>query len=382
MTYELLHAGFDTLDVAFAGTLPADALTALEKARKEAQERQEAVLTAIGPGKVAMHVLGHGMRGGYAFIVDTGPLGAKWMLKNNLDSKQWNIFASPRATMLLAYGYEGTRDKLWEALDAMGAKTSDHSINRADFAMDFQTCGFELHQDQFVAHSHTKVSPHWGKRDSDHDQDQPAAVVRGRRLESVTIGKQPGRQIIVYDKRREAMEKQKYFWFNAWEKKRDDPNLEVWRVEVRAGKKELKEKYQLRTFDDFEAAIGDVVANALDAVKYLGDQQSDSNVTRQALHPIWIEAQAVASSNLCQFRSGLTPDQIRQTTREQAMNQYVKLCVGNSLGLGIAMGLTDDELRERLPAEIAGHLNSTFGNDAKRIEKSIRRKRELLHFLE
>lgn len=381
MTYKLLYAGFDSLDIAFAGALPYSALEALEKARAEAQESQEPVLTHIGPNNVAMHVFGHGMRGGFAFVVDTGPLGGIWKFKKNADVRQWNIFASPGAKMLLAYGYEGTRDKLWEFLDLIGAKISDHSVNRADFAMDFQTKNFELKQDQFVAHSHTKISTHYEKLGNTNDEEQLSTVTRGRLIESVTIGKQPGRQIIVYNKRREAIEKQKPFWFKAWGKDRHEPNLEVWRIEVRAGKKELKDKYQIRTFDDFETGIGDVMVYAMDKVKYLDDRQSDSNVTRQSLHPLWIEAQAVVADNLCQFQSGLTPDQIVKITREQAFDQYRNLCVGNGIGLGVASGLGDDEMQNQLPEIIAEQARSLFKTDGKRMEKSIRRTRERIHFL-
>ncbi len=381
MTYKLLYAGIDTLDVAFAGALPHAALEALEKARQEAQESQDPVLASIGANNVAMHVSGHGMRGGYAFIVDTGPLGAKWMFKNNADPRQWNIFVSPSATMLLAYGYEGTRDKLWAFLDDLGAKTTDHSINRADFAMDFQTQNFELQLDQFVAHSHTKVSPHWGTSEGTTDESQPAAVVRGRKLESVTVGKQPGRQIIVYDKSREATERKKHFWFKTWKKERDEPNLEVWRIEVRAGKKELKDKYQIRTFEDFECGIGDVIVNALEKVKYIDDKQSDGNVTRQSLHPLWIAAKEVASQGLCQFRSGLTPDQIVEITREQAITQYSNLIGGNGVGLGVASGLTDEEIIELLPSLVADNTQSLIENDKKKVEKSIRRTKARLHFV-
>ena len=56
----------------------------------------------------------------------------------------------------------------------------------------------------------------------------------------------PGRQIIVYDKRREAIAKRKLFWFKVWNIERDDPAQKVARIEVRAGKKELKDRWHLR----------------------------------------------------------------------------------------------------------------------------------------
>lgn len=377
----LLYAGFDTLDVAIAGALPPDTLADLERAREESHGRQEPVLLTIGPGEVAMHVSGHGMRGGYAFIVDTGPVGFKWMIKNNADTRQWNIFASPRATMLLSHGYQGMRDRLFQELEEMGARVTDHSINRVDFAMDFQTSGFELHQDQFVAHSHTKVSPHWGISDGTSDQNQPAAVLRGRRLESVTIGKQPGRQIIVYDKRREAIERQKYFWFKAWGVDRKDPSLEVWRVEVRAGKNELKNKYQIRKFSDFEAGIGDVIVNALHEVRYLAVRQLDSNVTRQLLHPLWTLAQSVAGTDLIDLRSGLTPDQIVEIERALAIERYVNLCVGNGIGLGVSLKLGNEEFARELPGLVAGHMAAAIQADDRRLTKSIQRAQARLHFV-
>lgn len=378
---KLLHAGFDTLDVAFAGALPEDALDQLEQARQEAQESQEPSLITLGPGKVDMHVSGHGMRGGYAYLMDTGPLGAKWMVKRNADTRQWNLFASPRATTLLAHRFEGTRDLLRDQLEAMGAHVTDHAINRVDFAMDFRTQGFELHQDQFVAHSHTKVSPHWGKRDTAPDRDQPAAVVRGRRLESVTIGKQPGRQIIVYDKRREAIERQKPFWFDTWGVDRDDPTLEVWRVEVRAGKKELKDKYRLRTFRDITNSIGDVLVNALQEVRYLADGQRDSNVTRQALHPLWREAQTTATRDLLAFRSGLTPDQVLDMERALVLDRHIGLCAGNAIAWGSAKGLPVTALPDHLPGLIAEALADRIAADERKTDQAYSRAQRRQRFL-
>lgn len=379
---KLLHAGFDTIDVAFAGALPKKTLEILEEARQEAQDRQEPTLTTLGPGKVDAHVAGHGLRGGYAYVLDTGPVGAKWMIKHNTDSQKWNLFASPRATTLLAHGFEGTRDLLRAQLEGMGGRMTDHSINRVDFAMDFQTQAFELHQDQFVAHSHTKVMPHWSQTATPTaDRNQPAAVLRGRRLESVTIGKQPGRQIIVYDKRREAIERQKPFWFKAWGVDGDDPTLEVWRVEVRAGKKELKDKYKMRTFADVTAGIGDVVVRALEDVRYLDDHQRDSNVSRQRLHPLWTAARSAAQASLQEQRSGLTPDQVLDGERGLVIDRHGRLCLGNAIALGAAKGLTYEEITAQLPVLIANLIRDRLHADAVGSRKAFLRAKEKQRFL-
>lgn len=383
MMFELLYAGFDTIDIAIAGALPKDALAKLKAAREQAQETQEEALVTIGPGEVRMHVSGHGMRGGYAFLCDTGPLGAKWMVKENTDPRQWNLFVSPRAQALLAYGYAEMWELILADLSAMGGTVTDISLNRVDFAMDFRTKGFELRQDCVVAHTRTKLAPHWGKRQAEadgEDRNQPAAVMRGRRLESLTIGKQPGRQIILYDKRREAIEKQKPFWFKTWGVDRDDPTLEVWRIEVRAGKKELKDKYQIRSLDDFEASIGDVIVNALQEVRYLAHHQTDGNVTRQELHPIWAKAQEVAAGNLLALRSGLTPDQVKEIERGQAVETYRKLALSNAIGLAVALGLSDAEIMKGLFGHIAPFLEPKTARDFERMKETIERVRGKLVF--
>ncbi len=379
--FKLVHAGFDTFDIAFQGALPADALTQLEMARDDAAKRQEPALTSLGPAQVDMHVEAHGARGGYAFLADTGPLGCKWFFKNNADPRQWNIFASPRATALLAYGYHGVRDRLWATLTDMGAQIADHAVNRVDFAMDFRTSGFELALDQFVAHPHTKVSPHWGTGRALTDRNQPAAVVRGRRLESVTIGKMPGRQIIVYDKRREAIERQKFFWFPVWGIERSDTDTQIWRIEIRAGKKELKDRWNMRRCADVDASIGDVCLHALHEVRYTDDVQSDTNVTRHRLHALWEAAQVVCQRNLANFQSGLLPGQIVEIARDLAADRYAGLTVGNAIGYGVATGLSDDEIVSTLPALIADRANALIQDDKERLRRTIKRARTRLHFL-
>ena len=381
---KLLYAGFDTLDIAFQGALPEAVMKELDEAREQAEAQQEPVLVRIGPDQVQAHIKGHGKKGGYRYSLDTGPLGSKWWIKRNKDAAQWNLFASPRATTLLAYGYRETFNRLLEEIEGMGGRITGHSINRVDFAMDFETRGFELHPDQVVAHSRTKISPHWSKQNEsdDTDDNQPSMVMRGRRIESVTIGKQPGRQIIIYDKRREAIERQKLFWFETWGKNRHDKDLEVFRVEVRAGKRELNDKYQLSTVEDFEASIGDVIMNALTNIRYLADHQGDSNVSRQTLSPLWQAAQETAALNLKELRAGLTPGQVKEIERSVAKDTYLSLCTGNAVGLGVSKGLSDEEIESLLPELVAQEITARIRANRDGLHRAIKRTRDRLIFLE
>ena len=280
-----IYSGFDTLSVAFQGALPIDALKNLETAKQNAIEQRTNSLITLGPGKVKMHVFDHGIKGGYAFILDTGPLGEKWFIKNSDDRKQWNLFASVGSQALAVHGYHKIKENLYSRLDDMGCQVREESVNRADYAIDFKMREFSLNPDQFVVHSHSKVQSHWSYKSVTPGNDKVSGVLRGRRFESVTVGKMPNRQIIVYDKSKAVIEQRKKFWFEIWQLTPNDPAHQVWRVEVRAGKKELKDTWNIRTFHDLEAMIGDVFLHATKKIKYLADDENDSNVSRRKLHP-------------------------------------------------------------------------------------------------
>lgn len=379
--YKLLYAGFDTIDLAIRGSLPSAVIDQLHEAREEAAKKQEPALCHLAGDKVAAHVAGYGAKGGYAFLLDTGPNGANWRIKDNSDPNQWNIFVSPRATMLLGNGYAETFRIIEKTINDLNGKITAIALNRVDFAMDFQTLGFELEIDRFVTQARSKLKPHWSKTSEHGDSEQLRSVINGRRVESVTIGSMPGRQVIVYDKRAEAIAKHKTYWFEVWGVDRGDPELEVWRVEVRAGKKHLKDAYNIRTLEDFEHSIGDVIANSLERIRYLAGLQTDSNVSRQALHPIWRSAQEVARDNLIQQRSGLTPDQVRAIERDQAALNYRKQIIGNAIGFAIASGQDATTIPSVLPQLIAEQIRQAVDVDSDMFAKAINRSMQRLHFV-
>jgi hypothetical protein len=328
-----------------------------------------------------MHVHSSGLRGGYAIRADTGPLGEVLAFKANTNTAEWNGFASIRASALAAYGMHGARDQLWKRLADMGFVVRGHSVNRLDYAVDLLTTDFELSLDRFVAHPRMKVRPYWGEVGYGVDRNYPSAVCRGRRLESVTIGKMPGRQVIVYDKRRAAIEKRNLFWFKVWGIDRQDTSIQVWRVEIRAGKKELKDRWQIRTFDDVDRAIGDVFLQALADVRYVASVQTDSNATRQCLHPLWEAVAEHVAQNLMEFRAGLLPDQVKDIERQIAIDTYAMLALGNLAGWAVARGLDDDKIEAELADHVRALLTVAINNRRGKFQKSIDRARERLHFI-
>ncbi|MEM7172437.1 MAG: hypothetical protein AAF530_19875 [Pseudomonadota bacterium] len=379
---KLLYAGFDTLDVAFQGALHQETLEVLEQAKGEASKRQEMQLVAIGPEHLEAHVADHGIRGGYAYMLDTGPLGEKWFIKNNSDPTQWNLLVRPHAATLATLGYKGLKERLRERLKAMGCRYSCESISRADFAMDFlMPRDFELNLDQFVAHRRSAKRPYWGSRPILIDQDHVNAVIKGRRLESVTIGKMPGRQVIVYDKRLAALEKRTLYWFKIWEIDPEDDRHSIWRVEFRAGKRELKDRWQITSYTNFETSIGDVYSHMADRIRYLDDFQSDSNISRQCLHPLWTAANSTLEKNLFQFRSGLLPHQVREVEREQLIDLYWEQIRGLTAGLSVALGNSDAEVIECLGHYVGTTIDNMICDKESGFWKSRERAEKRLRFI-
>lgn len=127
--------------------------------------------------------------------------------------------------------------------------------------------------------------------------------------------------------------------------------------------------------------IGDVVWHALDEVRYLAPYQSDSNISRQRLDPLWEATREQVERGLFDFRAGLLPGQIREVERQLAIETYASLVLGNVAGLAVAEGMDDDqieaELQERVRELLVGAINDPRG----KFHRSVERARERLHFI-
>lgn len=192
----------------------------------------------------------------------------------------------------------------------------------------------------------------------------------------------PGCQIIVYDKRRDSITKQKYWWFEVWGVDWHNKSYEIWRVEIRAGKKELKDKWNLRHLSDVKDAIGDVYAQALEDVRYLADDQSDGNVTRQLLHPLWVAAQSALEMSPDIERAGLLPGHVKEVERQKAIDTAETLILGNACSYAAAQGWGSDEARERLPDHMVRALRSLLDNRPEFFEEKMKRALESKRFLQ
>jgi hypothetical protein len=364
-TIECLYVGFDGLDVAFQGGLPEAALEVLQSAREDAQGQMRPVLAHIGVLKA--HVAETGSRGGYRYRFDTGEDGEIWFVKHDARVDQWNIRVSVKSFALMLHGYEFVRNRLYDRLKAMGATISAESVGRVDLAVDLRIPDFQLEPNLMVAHSHCE-------RDTYADAEASTARVHfaGRIPSSLTIGKMPGLQTIIYDKRREGIQKQKWHWFDRWGVNWREKQP-VWRVEVRAGKRHLKAYWRVTAFEDLDATLADIVTAAMAKIRYLDPTDHDSNVTRRAEHPLWTRvrdellAHLDARGIVC---CGVVPGQQITGKRSVLKALYRKLITGLAAPYAAIYGL-ESTSAEKIVEKISSDIRAEIRRNPERFANKV-----------
>jgi hypothetical protein len=345
----IIRAGVDSLYVAIKGTLPTAVLPRLAAAKEQAMAERRLVPFTFPDSGVEVMVAPNGATGGYALLWDTGILGATWACRQAADKLDWNFFAKPHATALLAHGFASVTEQLLQHVVRIGGKQNEHSVNRIDYAIDVRADDFELDLGGFIAHPRCQRRPHWDC----HEQNQASAIFTGRRLETATIGRMPGRQVTVYDKTAEARARQKIHFFRAWGIDPADKVARVWRVELRLGKRELKERRGISTVGDLAAKLRPALADLVAQVRYVLPG-SDQNVSRHRLHPIWELATAhIGEADLLGGIGHIEPAQLLRITQQIAVERYRKLLAGVAAGLGAMMDLDDAMIDCSLPDIVA-----------------------------
>ena len=320
-----LYSGFDTIILAVQGALAPASLEHLERSKLKAKEADAEYLTKLGKPARDVHVRSHGQQGGYAYVINTGSLGEHICFKNSLDRTKWNGLVKLRSVTLAVLGWRKAVEQAMKALSDIGFHVAEVSMNRVDYCIDILNAPLILDPKNFVAHARmTKTA--YSERCTD--------VSRGDTCETVTIGKSPGLQVTIYDKRREVIAKKKPYWFEIWKIDPTDITLTVHRVEIRAGKNELK-KYGLTTWDDFERIIGDIINAAIKRIRYIEAREDNSNISRQPLHPTWLHVKHHVEGDLLDHVSNTEPARVLHVLRKQKSQEYLSQIIGLMAGLAV-----------------------------------------------
>lgn len=370
---ELLYQGFDGLDVSFKGQISDALCKALESAKEESQQRHQS--SPVNHNGISMLVSESGAKGGYAFTASTGTFGATWFFKKPNANDPWGIRVSCNSFNLAINGLGRVRADLYSIMDILGISMSagSVSIGRVDYALDFLAPSLILVPHQFVMHSNANRADH---------VEQPEVSINGRsgRITSVTVGKMPGRQVIVYDKRAEVIAKHKVGWWEIWNAtraragaaplRREEPTeSRVWRVELRAGKHHLKDNWNIRTWADLDNSLGDLIASTLDAIRYT-EPTEDSNRSRWPDGVLWTQVRTNTQADLFEMRSYADPEIVKRVQKDE----HDQLLAGQMLGLLISraalQGIEAGQLRTFATA--AGiEMAHDIANSPTRFEKKL-----------
>ena len=338
----LLHKGFDALDVAFPNQISKCLTAFLDRKKAEAQENGIPILASFNGLK--FHVAPSGASGGYAFICNTGKTGEIWKLKRPSPSGDWGIFVSVSAVRVALHGLAKVRIHLIETLQKLGVAYREGSerINRVDFALDFLMPSFVLTEDNFLM-GHRFARSKAGMVGEPYRQDG-----KSNRVTGVTIGKNPGRQIVIYDKRLQIMSvRDKMFWLEIWNRNQEAKELppidlsnpeksRVWRIELRLYKNILKgKKYRISSFGTLEHKLAVMLAELLRDVRYV-NPTNDSNRSRWPNHPIWDKVKVELESELIRQHSDLPMGrvlEIHRAEKTQMLKQQIAGCIIAIAGL-------------------------------------------------
>ena len=359
----IVHTGFDGIDLALKTTVPIELVEFLEEGKATAQE----LISDVWGTYAGLDIQSgqSGKRGGYAFTFRVYEFGAVWFAKKPKASDPWGLYVSIGSRELALNGLDRTRQKLDALLAQLGFRLPHDgvSINRVDFAVDILAPSFVLDPDAFVFHSRAN-------RKAIAEVETVETNGRSGRTTSVTIGKMPGRQVIVYDKREEVMKRRKHEWPFIWNANleaagfcpldlSDRTTSQVWRVELRLGKDALRNRKDIRGWGSLHEHLQAEMDQLAQDVT-LTVPSNDSNRSRWPLHPIWPTTQEAVATRLFEHVSTVPPEAVREIDLREKQFDLLKLIAANSVTLAYLEGLGPDDFEdfcEAFPDMILSYLD-------------------------
>ncbi len=366
---EIIYQNFDALVVSFQCAVPLRILSQLERAQQEARDTRNKAYAEIGPNALPVMVHERGARGGYTYQFSTGHDGQTWLIGSREDTTQWNVRVQVSSLCLALYGYEGTKEKLIDILDDdLKAKGPEENfglpkerVSRVDYCLDFALSEkFSPTYKIFVCHGRAKKNEIGGLP---YNQ-----LSTGQGVETITVGKMPNRQATIYNKIKANTAQHKNYWWDIWGIDKEKFDKEIWRVEIRAGKKELN-KWNLRTFDHLEEIIGNVIEDILKRYKYTIPNKNDTNSKRWPTAKIWLMAIEAVKKDLFNYYSKTNSKIVLNQIKEDIISNYETLIKGLFVGYTAATGKDISEMPGVLDHVCGQLIDDIAANPNKFVQK-------------
>lgn len=372
---KVIYHGFDGLEFAINASLTETICDALSKAQAQVKGTDE--VCALNVGNDWLHVEATGARGGYAYRCKH-PATGDWFFKKHSQSKDtWGIRFSASSHAIAINGLEGLRRKCAELLHEMeiSAPDSAYRPSRVDFAVDFILPEFELDPELFVINSQTS-------RKDIFDIEKLQVNAKSNRSTSITVGKMPNRQVIIYDKSLEARIKGKHEWPMIWRKTMGEElnGARVWRVELRVAKRHLKDVWNIDGWFSFYELLPRIMHKLMEDMRYCVAGNA-SNRSRWQMHPVWRKVSEVVAESLFDHTPLLSPEEYTEVKREQKIAELHRQALGLLVSTAAIEGVDTNGFDGYLAKTAADFSKTAKKSNPPLDQKIVRAKRRYLHLV-
>ena len=284
----VVHCGFDGLKFTVQTDIPPEFRAMLAAAKAQAIQSNGESLIGVGNIDLAVR-----RSGGMAFSAHTGEYGAEWYYLDpeNRAPNNPGVTVDFRAFLLATGGLKAAQEHFETCMAAFGIRYIETQlrVSRVDFAIDILAPWFEPNRECLVVPPGTRIQEYTGI-------DETETHSTGARITALCAGAVANRQLAIYDKRAEAIIKRKTGWVTIWNaslEKSGKPPLEmmdrnqsqVWRFELRMGSKQLRNKWEMRSWANLDATIGDAFSDFCERTRYC-TPFADSNRARWPIHDL------------------------------------------------------------------------------------------------
>ena len=361
MEATILHSGFDGLKFTLQAEIPPAFRNELASAKEHAKKTHGDCVVEFGP--ITLNVTNKGARG---FTTNTGDHGAIWLFQDSEGRIANNpgITIDFRAFGLATGGLEKAEQHFRDCMDAFGIKYVETQlrVTRADFAVDFLAPWFEPNREALVVPPGTKVTEYTGV-------DETATVSSGSRVVGLRAGAIANRQIAIYDKRAEIIQQNKMGWLTIWNAAlavigkppldlNDRASSQVWRFEMRLGSKQLRNRFEMRNWQDIRDMIGDAFTDSLSRIRYC-TATADSNRARWPVHELWRQFEDVVGNDLLQNCAGVLPSDVIQANRMAKMRELDAQLSGLFITRAAISDVTAEEFTDFMESHVEALTRQT-----------------------
>ena len=340
----VVHSGFDGLKFTVQADILPEFRAALSEAKAQASKSNCDCVTEIGGIQIAVR-----RSGGSAFSAHTGEYGAEWYFLDpeNRPPNNPGITVDFRAFLLATGGLKAAQEHFEACMASFGIRYVETQlrVSRVDFAIDILTPWFEPSREALVVPPGTRVREYTGVKETE-------TLCTGARVTGIRAGAVANRQLAIYDKRAEVIAKGKMGWVKIWNASlakaekppidlKDRDQSQVWRFELRMGSKQLRNKWEIRSWVDLDAMIGDALSDFCKRIRFCVPT-TDSNRARWPLHELWRIVIGVTASDLSGMRSGVVPEEVKAANRAEYMRMLDMQMLGLMVSRAVAEGIPAD----------------------------------------